>query len=319
MKRAVVCAAALALALLPLVPRAASAADEISITQYGVIVETLPWAIALEKGFFQKEGVDIDNYLGSNGGGTTVRNMMAGGLPFAEVSLPSAVAAIQSGVDVKIIFGSVNNIGDLAWLVRKDSPIKSMGDLRGRKVAFTQPRSTTEMVLRMILQAQKLTSDVTILPTGGIAAGVVALDQGAVDAAPVEEPLLIKAPEKYRVLFRATDHLPNLTWSVGITTSDYAKAHPEIVRKLIQARRNAVDYMYAHPAEAEQIYAKVWSSDDKTIADILPRLIASKYWSRGEINMPGLETMLQGMLLVGSIDAPIDPKTIIDASFVPSR
>jgi NitT/TauT family transport system substrate-binding protein len=317
-KRVLLGATALALALLSFAPLRASA-DEISITQYGVIVETLPWAIALEKGLFQKQGLDIDSYLGSNGGGTTVRNMLAGGLPFAEVSLPSAIAAIQSGVDVKIIFGSVNNIGDLAWIVRKDSPIKSLADLRGKKVAFTQPRSTTEMVLRMILQRKKLTNDVTILPAGGIAAGVVALDQGAVDAAPVEEPLLVKASDKYRVIFRATDELPNLTWSVGITTSDFAKAHPDVVRKLILARRSAVDYMYAHPAEAEQIYAKVWNSDDKTIDDILPRLIASKYWSRGEINMPGLDVMLQGMLLVGSIDKPIDPTTIIDSSFLPSR
>lgn len=310
------CAAALAVALLWCVAAPAPAADRFSVTQYGIIVETLPWAVALEKGIFKKEGLDIDGFIGSTGGGTSVRNMLASGLPFAEVAVPAAVAATQSGVDMKIVYGAVNNMGDLAWLVRKDSPIKKMSDLKGKKLGFTQPKSTTEMVLRMILQGQKLTNDVTILPTGGIGAGVVALDQGAIDAAPVEEPLLVKDPDKYRVLFRVNDFLPNLTWSVGVTTPDFAKAHPDVVRKLVQARRDAIDYMYAHPDEAEQVYAKVWNSDDKTIDVILPRLIKSKYWSRNEINLPGLETMLQGMALVGTLDHPIDPKSLIDGSFL---
>jgi len=308
--------AALVAFALCLIPLSAHAADRVSVTQYGIIVETLPWAIALEKGLLKKQGLDIDGFIGSTGGGTTVRNMMASGMPFAEMAVPAAIAAIQSGVDMKIVYGAVNNMGDLAWLVRKDSPIKKMSDLKGKKVGFTQPKSTTEMVLRMILQSQKLTNDVTVLPTGGIGAGVVALDQGAIDAAPVEEPLLLKDADKYRVLFRVNDFLPNLTWSVGVTTPDFLKSHPEVVHKLVQARREAVDYMYAHPAEAEQVYAKVWNSNDRTIEDILPRLIKSKYWSRNDINMAGLETMLQGMQLVGALDKPLDPKTLIDGSFL---
>jgi NitT/TauT family transport system substrate-binding protein len=304
-------AVACSLAALP-----AHAADRLAVTQYGIIVETLPWAIALDKGILTKDGLDIDGFIESNGGGTTVRNMMASGLPFSEMAAPAAIAAINSGVDMKIVYGAVNNMGDLAWIVRKDSPIKKMSDLKGKKVGFTQPKSTTEMVLRMILQAQKLTNDVTILPTGGIGAGVVALDQGAIDAAPVEEPLLVKSSDTYRVLFRVNDFLPNLTWSVGVTTPDFAKAHPDVVRKLIAARRDAIDYMYAHPAEAEQVYAKVWNSDDKTIDDILPKLIKSHYWSRGEINMAGLQTMLTGMELVGTIDKPVDPKSLIDPAFL---
>jgi len=293
-----------------------AAAERISVTQYGIIIETLPWAIALEKGIFRKDGLDIDGFVGSTGGGTTFRNMMASGTPFAEIAVPAAIAAIQSGVDLKIIYGAVNNLGDLAWIVRKDSPIKKIADLKGKKVGFTQPKSTTEMVLRMILQSQKLSNDVNIMPTGGIGAGIVALDQGAIDAVPVEEPLLLKDASNYRILFRVNDYLPNITWSVGVTTPEYARTHADWLRKVIKARRDAIDYMEAHPAEAEQIYAKVWNSTDNTIATILPRLIKSHYWSRGEVNMPGLEVMLHGMQLVGVLDRPIDTKTLIDPSML---
>jgi NitT/TauT family transport system substrate-binding protein len=241
--------------------------------------------------------------------------MMAAPVPFAEIAVPAAIAAIQNGIDMKIVYGGVNNMGDLSWLVRKDSPVKTMADLKGKKVGFTQPRSTTEMVLRAILQKAGLTNDVTVLPTGGIPAGMVALDQGAVDAAPYEEPLLLPHPENYRVLFRVNDYLPNLTWSAGVTTPAYLAAHPDLVHKLVQARHEAVEYMYAHPAEAEAEYQKVWNTTDPSIARILPALIKSKYWSSNGINMAGLQTMINSMALVGVIPAPVDPKTLIDPAF----
>lgn len=290
----------------------AQAADRIAVSQYGIIVETLPWAIALDKGMFAKEGLDVDGFIDSTGGGTTVRNMLAGNIPFAEIAVPAAVAAMQNGVDMKVVYGAVNNMGDLSWLVRKDSPIHSMQDLKGKKVGFTQPRSTTEMVLRAILQKAGVSNDVTVLPTGGIGAGMVALDQGAIDAAPFEEPLLLKNPENYRVLFRVNDYLPNLTWSVGVTTPDFIKSHPDYVRKLLQARHDAVEYMYAHPDEAEAEYRKVWNTDDKSIDMILPRLIKSKYWSSNGVNHAGLQTMIDSMALVGAIPKPLDQKSIID-------
>jgi NitT/TauT family transport system substrate-binding protein len=309
---AAVSVAAFALFALP-----AASAERVTVTQYGTNVATLPWAVALEKGLFKQHGVDVDGILGSQGGGTTIRNLIASGLPFGEVAVPAAVAAVQTGsANLKIVYGAVNNFGDLAWIVKKDSPLKTIADLRGHKIGFTEPRSATEMVLRMILQKAKLGEGVTAIPTGGISAGIVAVDQGAVDAAPFEEPLLLPDPTKYRVLFRVSDYVPNVTWSVGVVTADYAKAHPDVVRKLIEVRRDAVDYMEKHPAEAEAIYAKVWNANDKRIAEILPRLIKDHYWSRGELNMQGLETMLQGMQLVGSLQRPLDTKAVIDTAYL---
>jgi NitT/TauT family transport system substrate-binding protein len=306
--------AAAAVAVLGLLTLPASAADKVTVTQYGVNVATLPWAVALEKGFFKQRGLDVDGILGSNGGGTTIRNVLASGLPFGEVAVPAAVAAIQGGSNLKIVYSAVNNFGDLSWIVRKDSPLKTIADLKGHKVAFTEPRSATEMVLRMILQRQKL--DVQTMPTGGISAGIVALDQGAVDAAPIEEPLLLPDPSKYRILFRVSDYVPTITWSVGVVTADYAKAHPDVVRKLIDVRRDAVAYIEAHPAEAEAIYHKVWNTNEPRIAQILPELIKAHYWSPGVINAAGLDTMLHGMELVGTLQKPLDLKTVVDTAYL---
>jgi len=296
----------------------ARAADRITITNYGINITTLPWAVALERGLFQREGVDIDGFVGSSGGGSAIRNMMASKIPFAEVSVPAAVAALQNGIELKIVYGALYHLGELSWMVRKDSTIKSIADLRGRKVAYTSPQSVTEMVVRMVLDAHHITSDVTLIPAGSIEAAHVALDQGAVDAAPVEIPAFLSPPDKYRAVFRTSVELPAVLTQVGVVTADYAKAHPDIVRKLVAVHRDAVAYMTAHPDDAVRVYDDVWCSSGNPVDAVLRRLLADRYWSPGTINDAGLATMLRGMRLVGVLAGPFDLNAAIDRSYLPA-
>lgn len=305
---------AVALSLTAALP--AQADDRISVDQYGINLETLPWAIALEKGMFAKAGLAIDGFIGGTGGGTTVRNMVASNLPVAQMGPAALVAANATGLNLKIIWAAANNLGDLSWVVRADSPYQKISDLKGQKVAFTQPQSTTEMVLRTILQKEKLINDVTVLPTGGLRPGIAALDSGAVAAAPIEEPLLLKNPQNYRVLFHVTDYVPHILFSVGVTTSEFAKTHADFLAKLVAVHKEAVDYMYTHLPDDVAVYHKVWNSTDDTITQILPRLFKENYWSDGPINTQGLQAFLDAMLLVGAIDKSINAKSLVDPEFL---
>src|SRR5688572_924005 len=121
--------AALVLALFA----APAAAEKFAVSQYGIVTATLAWAVALEKGFLKQDGLNVESIVGSHGGGTTVRNMLATDLPYAEVGLPAALAARRSGLELLIINNSVNNIGDLAWVARKGAGIKTVQDLKGKK------------------------------------------------------------------------------------------------------------------------------------------------------------------------------------------
>ena len=112
-------ALALATALLTLPARA----ETITVTHWGSAFYGAPYAVAMEKGFFKKRGVDITGILTSAGGGTSVRNTLAGDLPFGEVALPAAILAINSGQPLKIIGGGVESIADILWITQPDGPI----------------------------------------------------------------------------------------------------------------------------------------------------------------------------------------------------
>jgi NitT/TauT family transport system substrate-binding protein len=293
----------------------AQASDRIVITQYGTVLATLPWAVALSRGFLKEHSLDIDGFIGSNGGGTSIRNMIASRIPFAEVAPAAAVAGVRSGLKLKIIFTATNNTADLNWMVLKDSPIKTLADLKGRKVGFDSPQGATEMEIRLVLQRNKMDGAAELITTGGSAVGVTALEAGGIDAAPYPNANI---PAKERILFKVIQYIPDLTAEVGVTTEDYARDHPDTLRALVAARREAVDYIYNHPAEAAQIYASVWGVDESVGRSIVNSAIQKNYWSRGNFIQNGLASMTQGMNLVNPANSTIDLSTMIDRRFLPA-
>ncbi len=302
---------------LPLAAATARAAQRMVVSEYGVVLHALPWSVALETGLLQKLKTGVDGFVGANGGGTAIRNMMASDMAFAELSVSAAITAARSGIDLRFVFSGVNNMGELSWVVRADSPIRTLQDLKGHKVAFTSPRSTTEMVLRIILNKAGLSDQVQVLPAGGMGAAVTALTQGAVDAAPMVDPLLSTATDRFRTIFRVNDQIPNLCWSVGVTTPAFAAAHGEQIRNLILARRMGLETMQKDLGEAARVYAKVYNLDETLAAQLLPKFFAMNFWSPGNFNMAGLQVQVEGMRVVGELDGPVDLDKFIDRSFLP--
>src|SRR3546814_11162956 len=80
-----------------------------------------PFAVALEKGFFKDAGIDVTGFITSQGGGTTVRNALASDIPYGEVALSAAIAAIKQGVNLTIVHGGVISLADNVWEIGRAS------------------------------------------------------------------------------------------------------------------------------------------------------------------------------------------------------
>ncbi|HTV37304.1 MAG TPA: ABC transporter substrate-binding protein, partial [Xanthobacteraceae bacterium] len=112
-------------------------ADDIVVTQYKADPSGAPYGVAIEKGFFKKAGVDVTGVISGEGGGTSVRAVIASSLGFGETSPAAAIAAINEGQDIKIVDIGSRSLADNVIIVMPDSPIKSVKDLKGKKVAIS--------------------------------------------------------------------------------------------------------------------------------------------------------------------------------------
>jgi len=312
--------AALALLSLPL----GAQAEEIVVSNYGVAANGMPFAVAMAKGFFKAQGADVTGILSSDGGGTTVRTLLGGNLAYGEINPTATVIAIQQGADLKIVSDNVQTVAEFIWAVKPDSPIKTVADLKGKKIGYTNPRSTSQALAILVLEKAGLKpTDAELVKTGGFGEGIVALDLGAVDITPIPEPLWSQHQGKYRAVVRASDLLPPLDNVVGVTTGKAAATRGDFIRAVIHARRQAVDFMYANPDEAGDIIAKTYNLAPDVARSAVRNLTSShaksgvRYWAAGGFDLKAMDEMMRAQKLVGALKDDPDWSKIIDESFLP--
>jgi NitT/TauT family transport system substrate-binding protein len=311
-----------ALALAALLPLRASAAEQIVVSNFGVAANGMPYAIAMDKGFFKAEGADVSGILSSAGGGTTVRNLMTGHLSFGEIDLAGTVAAIQQGADLKIISDNVLTVAEFVWAVKPDSPIKTIADLKSKKIGYTNPRSTSQALDILLLEAAGLKpDDAELVKTGGFGEAVVALNLGLIDASAIADPVWSKNKSQFRVLVSASDVLPPLCNVIGVTTGEAAATKGDFIRAILRGRRKAVEFMSAHPDEAADIVAKAYNLDVEVTRSTIRNLIAPSksgvpYWSAGNFDFVGMDRMIRAQKLVGALSGDVDWSKIVDESFL---
>jgi NitT/TauT family transport system substrate-binding protein len=295
-------------------------AASLTVTHWGDGMYGVPFAVALEKGFFKEHHVDVTGFITSEGGGTSIRNAMASDIPYGEVALPAAIAAIKQGVDLRIVHGGVQSLADLVWVSLPSSTIMNIRQMKGKTLGYSSPKSTTDMISTIALQRVDMLGQVQRKPVGSSSGMMTSLQQGAVDVAYMNEPSYSQAKARLRIAFRSLDIVPNETQTVGIVRTDYLKEHPEVIRNIILARREAVQYIAAHREEAAQIVARAYKMDVPAVSSAINNVLDShtNYWSEGNFDFPSMNEVLKGLVLVKAIpEGPFDWSKIVDESQLP--
>jgi len=310
--------ASLCVATMPRIAHAAYSL-EIMAPYYKSLITMAPIAVGLENGIYAKHGINVKDVVTSVGGGTGIRNMIGGGLPYAEMGTASVLSGFKAGLDVRIVHNSITTVRDILWVTLPNSPVNSIKDLAGRKIGISAPRSTSETLANFALEAAGMTGKAQLVAIGPVGAGLSALENGGVDATLILEPLYSQRKDRYKVAF-TLDDIPPFSQNVGIATTDFIKKNPAELKAIIAARREAVDFIYANIDEAAKITSKRYG--DTLPADIAPiamrRMASINYWSRGNIDMVGLNTVVKTLVAQGQWQGPADLENLIDRSFLPA-
>jgi len=298
---------------------------DITITWAGVQPFYLPCAVAKEKGFFEEEGVKVGKFFTSRGGSETVRNIIDGGLPMGECSADSATMAIIKRKDpFKLVAGGAKSPGSIVWVVRPDSNLKNIQDLKGKTMGFTGAGSVSEAVAALVLKAAPgiEPEDVKRIASGGMGAGLTLLEKGEIDAAFCSYPTMAIKGAKFRVLFYARDFVPDYFMSFWMARESFLKAQPDVMRGFLRARARGVKFILENPEEAGKIFMK--TTDGIPTMEVAMEtlkhegILGGEYYSDNRFIKKGLETVEEGMRVVGSIapNVKIPWAEIIDQSYI---
>ena len=287
----------------------------ITVTHYPEQDYALPIIVAQQTGYMAKQGIDVKAITGSSGGGTTVRNVAQGGLTIGQVATPAAIKAILAGEDLKIVAGGVVTSGTISWSVKKSSPIKTIHDLVGKTVGFTQPGSASESLLALSLKAANIDpASVKTRAAGGIGENYTLLQSGGLDAAFTVDPLLTEKASEIRTIFFARDYVPHFLQSVWVTDSGTLRDRSAQIAAFLRGWTYGVEYTASHIPAAAHMFAQATSGNEPVILATLQHEKPSEYFGKGDLNVQAFETAVDGMR-IGKLlasDTKLDVAKLVD-------
>ena len=235
--------------------------------------------VAVDMGYFAEQGLSVTLLEAY---GTTDSRMVAAGN--SEIACPAAgyiMAAIEAGLPVKA-FAQKDMINIFGYGVPTDSPIKTIADLKGKKI--TVGDASWNLLSDPILKAAGLNpADVEYVVTGETRAQMV--EQGQADAVFtwISEIYFWQGLGMDLRYIDGNEILPG-TSNAFLTSLDIMKNEPELVRGYARATQKAMYFIYCNPEAAL----------DMNLA-AFPALVGTMTWEAGLKTMMGRLDMTFGI------------------------
>ena len=232
----------------------------------------LPMFVGVEKGLFRKHGVDLKLKV-VNTGTDMVNAMHKRGVQIGDMSVTTFLKARHDGAPFTVVGLIMNdatatNADDpLAIVARKDSGIRQVEDLKGKRVGLARGQTSDEYFKMVLSRRGMKYEDVRIENIMAPPAIATALAQGKVDAVVSWEPFNTMALESAKdsyVVLRGGGHL---SYIMMATVHDpMLRNDPKTVQNFINGLAAASHYTRMNRQEAVEIFAKWVPNVDRRVA-----------------------------------------------------
>lgn len=225
----------------------------------------LPLTIAEQKGFFKEEGLDvtINDFAG---GSKSLQALIGGSVDVVTGAYEHTIRMQHKGQDIVAVC-DLGRFPGIVIAVRKDlaAEIKSVADLKGRKMGVTAPGSSTALMLQYALQKNGLKGDdVAVIGIGGGASAVAAIKKGEIDGLSHLDPVIAQLQFEGDIALlldtrteagtRALFGGPNPAATVYVQRS-FADANPVTTQRIVNAFMKALKWI--GEAKPEDVAAAV--------------------------------------------------------------
>lgn len=287
-----------------------------------------PVVIAKEKGFFKDAGVDVE-ILSFTSGPIVHQALAAGELDMAYIGSPPVYHWYSRGLESRIL--AKVNYGQAAVMVRKDSGIDKLNDLRGKKMAGVRKGSGMDVLLRgyVLGQASSLTPDKDVqivpMPSGNMGPSVEAK---VVDGAFIWEPFTSQYELKgeSKVIFDMNKAVPKYPWYIVMAMPDALKNKRSAIKKALTAHKRAVEFLNSSPDAGNDIIVKTFKlesiKDEKSGKMIKATDIVAQArkrlgweWDLTDKDMDFIQNLMNYSLSLGYIKKQLHAKELVDRSF----
>ena len=302
---------AAAIAISALLPAAALAADplkEIRIdwATYNPVSMILKQKGLLEKEF-AKDGIKV-RWVQTLGSNKALEFLSANAIDFGSTAGAAALVGKINGNPIKSIY-VYSRPEWTALVTRKDTPITTIAQLKGKRVAVTRGTDPHIFLVRALQSAGLTERDITPVllqhPDGK-----TALIRGDVDAWAGLDPMMAQAEveDGARLFYRNAEAN---TWGILNVRQEFLKDHPDLVQRVLAVYEEARKYSLANPAEVKRVFVAATKLPDAVVEK---QLKERTELTHSRIGAPQRDSILAAGLALqqaGVIPASVDVKAVL--------
>jgi len=193
-----------------------------------------------------------------------------GSIDFGFVGDTPPIFAQAGGAKIRYVAAVKSDGNTQAIVVPKDSSIKTLSDLKGKRIAFGKGSSAHNLLVAALEKAGLAWSDITPAPLAP-ADATAAFVKGSVDAWSIWDPYLALAELKEHarvIVFDKDVHKPNAFYIAG---SDFVEKYPSLVAKLNAAFASEGVWADSHHEEVAKAQAEATGVDIEAIRRFVGR------------------------------------------------
>jgi NitT/TauT family transport system substrate-binding protein len=271
---------------------------------YMKIVDNAAMFVAMEKGFFKAEGLELET-LPLAGGAPIINGVVSGDLQFGWTNVISLYQARVEGFDFKLIAGGATNVKakkeSHAILVANNAPVKTAKDLEGKTVAVNTLNNIVHLMAMAWIDKNGGSSSKVKFVEVPFPQMAATLSAGKVDAISVHEPFATAAGEKdgARVLAQPWgDVLPKFLIASWFASEKWLAKNKETGQAFVRAIGRGIDAIQADPEGSRAAMVK-WAGLNPDLA--------------GKIGLPVFEKGVSEKDIQATIDLTLKYKLISKA------
>jgi NitT/TauT family transport system substrate-binding protein len=266
-------------------------------------------------GLFKKNGLDID-LVYIQGSPILTAAMVSGQVPLSFIGGGAIVASAVGGADTVYLACGINT---LYWRMFSTPDVKTVADLKGKKIGLTAMGSQEDAVTRYLLKEHGLVPDrdVAIFAVGSAPNRLAALSKGIIHASTFIPPQDIAAEKVglHELIDMSKLGLYN-PGSCFASTKTYVKSHRDTVMRVMKTFVEGLRFYRENREFVLMVTADFAQNRDPDV--LRPTYeIVTKFQDRVPyVNMKGIEFMLKTLELRDPRAKTFDPNAVVDSSFI---
>jgi NitT/TauT family transport system substrate-binding protein len=279
----------------------------------------VPLEIGMRQGFFKKYGLEIETSAYS-GGGMLQQALTADSVDIGLGSGPE-MAGIVKGVPVKAVAAMAGPPLLIALMVRPDGTIKTIDDLKGRRVGVTNSNSLTAwLVGQLSLQKGWGRDGISVTPLGAIPGLLAALMMMQVDGFVADISTLLRAEEagEGKILLSFGNLVQDFHIHVIFATNKLIAARPGAVRSFLAGWFETIAFMRANKAKSVEIAMSVLDIN-RGIAERTYDTLIPMFSDDGRFNPKALAVLSRSYVDLKFLPVEPDMSKLYTEDFLPRK